>query len=244
MLSFGDALLDILRAEGIGPSLRWVDDFIFFLIQRKYLKNYNARRESWRLSIQKHGGKLQKGGRLWYKGDELPNDQWEEFVEDMSAPLQDLTSGQEDAAHPGYAYSMNDLDTISARLGVPWERTKDVPFARVVPFIGFDWDVEHKTVRLQDKKKVKYRDAVEEWRRRKTHTLSDVQKIYGKLLHTCLIVPEGRAYLTKLEKMLGIFHDTRINPDTRHVSPTTTSCGGCKSSANRSSSAKSPEPRK
>ena len=30
---FGDALLDILRAAGIGPSLRWVDDFIFFLLE-------------------------------------------------------------------------------------------------------------------------------------------------------------------------------------------------------------------
>ena len=29
---FGDALLDIIRAAGIGPSLRWVDDFVFFVI--------------------------------------------------------------------------------------------------------------------------------------------------------------------------------------------------------------------
>ena len=91
---------------------------------------------------------------------------------------------------------MDDVDEISAKLGIPWERSKDVPFGKVVPFIGFDWNLENKTVSLQEKKKNKYLDAVEEWRRRKSHTLEDVQKLYGKLLHTCLIIPEGRAYLT------------------------------------------------
>jgi hypothetical protein len=36
--------------------------------------------------------------------------------------------------------------------------------------------------------------------------------LYGKLLHTCLIVPEGRAYLTKLEGMIAIFHDSPHKP--------------------------------
>ena len=191
---FGNALLDILLAGGIGPSLRWVDDFLFLSIQRKYLKSYNKQRESWRTSIQDNGGKLQRGGRFWYKGNELPNDQWEEFVEDMSAPLRDLSLEGSNSTNPEYAYTMSDVDRVSTRLGVPWERSKDVPFGKIVPFIGFDWDLEAKTVRLQDKKKQKYRDSINEWRQRKTHVLSDVQKIYGKLLHTCLIVPEGRAY--------------------------------------------------
>ena len=107
---------------------------------------------------------------------------------------------------------MEDVDAISTRLGVPWERSKDIPFQSVVPFIGFDWDLDNKRVTLQEKKKKKYLGALEEWRRRATHTLDDVQSLYGKLLHTCLVVPEGRAYLTKLEKMLAIFHDAPHKP--------------------------------
>ena len=107
---------------------------------------------------------------------------------------------------------MKNVDAISARLGVPWEHSKDIPFGNVVPFIGFEWDLDNKTVKLQEKKKQKYLSALEEWRRRATHTLDDVQRLYGKLLHTCLVVPEGRAYLTKLEKMLGVFHDTPHKP--------------------------------
>jgi hypothetical protein len=42
--------------------------------------------------------------------------------------------------------------------------------------------------------------------------LEDVQKLFGKLLHTCLMLPHGRAYLTGLEAMLGIFKDTPFTP--------------------------------
>lgn len=209
---FGDALLDIFRGAGIGPSLRWVDDFVFFLLLRCYLSEYNKIREKWKIRIEKNGGMLQKGGRFWFKGEILPNDQFEEFAEDMSTPLHDLSAQRDETADSEYAYSMEDVDDISSRLGVPWERSKDVPFGKVTPFIGFDWDIERKTVSLQEKKKEKYRSAVEEWRRRESHTLDDVQKLYGKLLHTCLVIPEGRAYLTKLENMLGIFHDTPHKP--------------------------------
>ena len=208
---FGDALLDILREAGIGPSLRWVDDFVFFRILQIFLDDYNRIREKWRTRIEKNGGKLQKGGRLWYQGKTLPSDQIEEFAEDMTMPLRNLSVSTENEGTE-YAYSMEDVDAISTRLGIPWERSKDVPFCRVVPFIGFDWDLSNKTVSLQDRKKEKYLTAIVEWRRRKAHTLEDVQKLYGKLLHTCLVIPEGRAYLTKLESMLGIFRDTPHKP--------------------------------
>ena len=36
------------------------------------------------------------------------------------------------------------------------------------------------------------------------HLLEDVQKLYGKLLHTASLVPAGRAYLTGFERMLAV----------------------------------------
>lgn len=211
---FGDALLDIFRAAGIGPSLRWVDDFVFFSLPRQFLNEYNELRKRWSTKINENGGRLQKGGRLWFKGDVLPNDQFEEFAEDMSMPIRDLAEPREgtDVSGSHFTYSMDDVDNISARLGIPWEQSKDIPLGNLTPFIGFLWDIKNKTVYLQEKKKEKYRKAVEEWRLRATHSLDDVQKLYGKLLHTCLIVPEGRAYLTNLESMLGVFRDTPHKP--------------------------------
>ena len=49
---------------------------------------------------------------------------------------------------------------------------------------------------------MKYLDSISEWTKNFTHPLSDVQKLYRKLLHICLVIPRGRAYLTKLEAML------------------------------------------
>ena len=68
---FGDALLDILWAAGIGPALRWVDDFVFFAIQKESLNDYNKLRERWRMRIKENGGRLQKGG--WCQGHSTPS---------------------------------------------------------------------------------------------------------------------------------------------------------------------------
>ena len=42
------------------------------------------------------------------------------------------------------------------------------------------------------------------WEQRKKHNLLKVQKLYGKLLHTALVIPAGQAHLTSLEAMLTI----------------------------------------
>jgi len=40
-----------------------------------------------------------------------------------------------------YTYCMADIDVLSDKLGIPWEKTKDIPFSTAVPFIGFIWDL-------------------------------------------------------------------------------------------------------
>jgi len=36
---------------------------------------------------------------------------------------------------------MADIDVLSNKLGIPWEKTKDIPFSTAVLFIGFIWDL-------------------------------------------------------------------------------------------------------
>jgi len=67
-------------------------------------------------------------------------------------------------------------------------------------------------VSIGTKKKTKYLAAIQEWEARHTHTLDNVERLYGKLLHTCLVIPSGRAYLTRLETMLGTCHDHPFVP--------------------------------
>ena len=107
---------------------------------------------------------------------------------------------------------MADIDAISDALGIPWEIEKDIPFSEVAPFIGFSWDLANHTVSLPDSKKEKYLQAIQEWETKPKHTLDEVQKLYGKLLHACHIVPAGCAYLTNLEAFMGVCHDSPFCP--------------------------------
>ena len=140
----------------------------------------------------------------------MPNNFPAEFDKDVTRPIQDLTSASsrltEDSAYTYY------INLISDKLGIPWEPLKTIPFSNSVPYLGFNWNLSSKTVTITAAKKEKYKMAIEEWLSRSVHTLDKVQKLYGKLLHSSLIIPAGRAYLTNLEAMLGSFTSNPFMP--------------------------------
>jgi hypothetical protein len=213
--SLADAGTDIFRAKGIGPLSKWVDDHVLLRIRREFLAEFNRRRLECSARIEARGGRHHSGGCFWFGGDLLPDDRVEEFDEDMVFPILDLSFQSPRSAHDGlFTYNLSDVDRISDALGYPWELSKDVPFANKVPFTGFIWDLTQKTVALDSKKQEKYLLAIDTWHTSRTHTLEEVQKLCGKLRHTSLIIPEGRAYLTNLEAMLGIFGDNPHMPRT------------------------------
>lgn len=209
----GDAGAQIMRACGIGPLSKWVDDHFFCRILKTHLQSYNKLRRQWAQDIEQNGGQKHDGGRLWFQGQLMPNGQPEEFDEDANFPLRDLSnSSPRSKEDQKYTYCMADVDNISNQLGIPWETEKDVPFQSTVPFIGLLWDLENRTVSIPGPKREKYLAAIFEWERHATHNLEEVQKLYGKLLHTCLVIPEGRAYLTNLETFMAIFHNSPFLP--------------------------------
>lgn len=207
-----DAGVDIMRGEGIGPVSKWVDDHVFFRIQRKYLAEYNKMRAQWHRSILSNGGRRHNGSRIWFCGGTMEDGRLEEFDEDNSSPLRDLSASTSPSCQ--FTYNDTDIDRISDHLGIPWDDSKTVPFGSVIPYLGLNWDLDAKVVTLPDPKKHKYLACIEEWCQQQTHTLAQVQSLYGKLLHSCLVVKEGRAYLTSLEAMLSIFHDRPLVPRT------------------------------
>jgi hypothetical protein len=234
---------DIARAHGIGPMSKWVDDHIFFRICKEHMQEYNILRQKWNSSITANGGQIHDGSRLWYRGDTMPDDRPEEFDEDSSYPILDLSSSSPRAAADKlFTHSMEDIDHIYSELGVPWEATKDIPFSTSVPFIGFTWDIANLQVSIPQKKKSKYLDAIQEWLSRPTHTLEQVRKLYGKLLHACLVIPAGRAYLTNLEALLGISTIALSCHVLLLATQLTTFCGGQGPSRDRASSDQSPAP--
>src|SRR5277367_5025005 len=217
----GDATLDIFRAQGIGPISRWVDDHIFFRIPVEHRASYNISRRCWHDTISQNGNRHQTGSRLWYQGECMPDDSPAEFDEDAAHPICDFSHlPNRSPLDSCFTYCDSEIDDISGQLGIPWEPSKTIPFSYVVPYLGFEWDLSQRTVAIPERKKTKYKAAIEDWLLRPTHALDEAQKLYGKLLHACLVLPSGRAYLTCLEGLMASFTS---NPFVPHHAPRHTS---------------------
>ena len=136
-----------------------------------------------------HTGQRHTGSRIWYSGATLPNGTTEEFSESCIFPirnLSDTSSRSEEDAH--FSYCIADIDQISCDLGIPWETSKDQPFADSTIYIGFTWDLKKRTVALSEAKVEKYLKAINDWLARPKHTLKHMQELYGKLLHVASIL--------------------------------------------------------
>ena len=152
---FGDALADILRANGISLILKWVDDFIFFRVPCNTIPTYNKTRDLNRRTIASNGGRLQTGGRLWFKGKPSDKAGAKQFAEDLAFPIRHIHDNPSGTLL--YPYDFEEIDRVTKPLGIPWESSKDVLFSQTIPFIGFLWNLDQKKVELPELKKLKYR---------------------------------------------------------------------------------------
>jgi hypothetical protein len=216
-----DAGMDIFQANGIGPLSKWVDDHIFFCLPHQHLETYNTQRHPWSQMVAKNGRQVHEGSHIWYKGDAMPDGCIEEFDEDMATPLRDLAKASTCPPNDIQFTSADaNIDLLSDELGIPWESSKTISFTVVVPYLSFLWDLDACMVAIPTEKKAKYLNAMEEWCQKPRHALVEVQGLYGKLLHTSLVIPAGRVYLTTLEAMLSGFNNCPFMP---HTPPRSTS---------------------
>ncbi len=198
--------------RAIAPLAKWVDDFIFFRILLSHLDDYNRRQKKWAERIRLQGGCRQTNSRIWFAGGFYPDGTIEEYDNDLSNPI--LPQASSIRNEHLFTYSLDDIDDITEPLGIPWSKPKEIPFCSRPEYIGFYWDIDKRMVGLTEKKKEKYRKAIDEWRTSSTHDLPETQKLYGKLLHAAHIIPAGRAYLTVFENFMGIFGDSPHMPRT------------------------------
>ena len=116
-----DAGTQLMWKWGMGPISKWVDH-MFAQIRCIYLEKVNEQRCKAAVRISANGGKLHDGGQLWFKGELMPNDHHEEFNEDCSAPILDLsTQSPRSIEDAKFTYAMADIDQLSDELRIPWE---------------------------------------------------------------------------------------------------------------------------
>ena len=108
-----DAGAEIIRHRGIGPLDKWVDDHIFVCIRRDFLPYYNTMRSQWHNQIISSGNMRQSGGRISFPGLELQGGSYEEFNEDCSRPIKDLSNNSPHSPHDRlFTYNLQDIDDV------------------------------------------------------------------------------------------------------------------------------------
>ncbi|KAG6329877.1 hypothetical protein ID866_9212, partial [Astraeus odoratus] len=181
-----------MQHHGIGPLDKWVNDHIFIRIRKEYFTKYNTACAQWHQEILTNGNIKQTGGRPWFPGKLMQAGLTKEFNESCTYQIKDLSDSSPCTEHYAlFSYNLADIDTFSEYLGIPWEQSKDQPFASSTVYIGFLWDLNQKDVSLALAKVTKYLEAIQEWQRQTTHVLSDVKQLYGKLFHASAALPRG-----------------------------------------------------
>jgi hypothetical protein len=98
-----------------------VDNYIFFCIRCKYLKQFNETIKEWYQVFAKDG-MCQSGECLWFGGISLATGQLEERNEDCLQPLLDLSGSSLRSAHDGqFSCCIQDIDTLFHEAEIIWE---------------------------------------------------------------------------------------------------------------------------
>ena len=141
------------------------------------MHEYNLARQHWHANIMVTGIQ-HMASRIWFGGVTHRDSSIEEFNENCSVPIKDLSDrlhrSEEDIT---FTYNITDIDDISENLGIPWEVSKDQPFASSTIYIGFVWNIAQCTVVISPAKTEKYIGAINNWLAQHKHTLKNVQEL-------------------------------------------------------------------
>jgi hypothetical protein len=117
---------------------------------------------------------------------------------------------------PGQTWSEEDFLAVGDRLGVPWSREKLRRFASVQRYIGFDWNLDARSVSFPADKREATLALVAEWAEPTARwSGADAARLHGKLVHMATCYPLIRPFVVSA----GIFAARFTSPRARlHVS--------------------------
>jgi len=153
-----DTIVDIWDAKGIGPTLKWVDNFCLF----------------------------------------------------CSPSPAGLFLGICDGEVYRYNYDLEHDKSLIADLGTPWHKEKGQPFDDSVEYIGFLWNIPHKSVALIESKRIKYLSRLNLFLSsyHSSHVFKhDAEKVAGTLNHISFVFPFARSFLSPLYQWIAEFPD-------------------------------------
>jgi hypothetical protein len=115
---------------------------------------------------------------------------------------------------PPYSYSieLSDIYNLGVDLGFGFAKEKSQDFGPSAKYIGFLWHFDTREVRVPEKKRLKYLNAVMLAQSTEKVSLESLRSLIGKLSHVAMIVLEGRVNLRGLWRMLTNMEAKKIHP--------------------------------
>jgi hypothetical protein len=111
---------------------------------------------------------------------------------------------------PGQQWVEQDFIALTAAIGVPWSASKTRPLASVQRYIGFDWDIQNKTVALPEEKYAKLLQLVKAWSAEGARFAArKAAQLHGKLVYVATIFPLVRPFLKSIVKFGKKFTNAR-----------------------------------
>jgi hypothetical protein len=121
------------------------------------------------------------------------------WVDDLAQLRSPIAGNSEDSYV--YPFDVQDIFELTRPLGVPWKLGKCFAFSFLLVYLGFLWDLRHRSVSLPEAKRIKYLGKVSLFlsaASRGKVFLQDALSLNGTLSHITFVFPLGRAYLANL----------------------------------------------
>ncbi|KAL4261893.1 Hepadnavirus polymerase/reverse transcriptase [Pleurotus pulmonarius] len=101
-----------------------------------------------------------------------------------------------------------------ASLGIPWHPVSDKgqDFSHSFTYVGFVWDLSHKTVALPPAKRAAFREKLCTFYHSTTNSREDAMAVQGTLAHIVYVYPLGRTRLAFLIQFISSFQGNETKP--------------------------------
>jgi hypothetical protein len=110
------------------------------------------------------------------------------------------------------SWTEEDFMALTGYCGVPWSLEKLQRFASTQRYIGFDWNLERKSVSLPSDKLCKTQDLVTSWLcTGASFTSKEAASLHGKLVHVACIFPLIRPFLRSIAAFATSFRSPRAH---------------------------------
>ena len=107
---------------------------------------------------------------------------------------------------PGQSWSENEFIALTGSVGVPWSTEKTHPFSVIQRYIGFDWDLNQRSISLPDGKLITIRVLLNSWLApHSKYSAHCTLSLHGKLVHISCIFPLIQPFLHSLSHFAGDF---------------------------------------